>query len=72
MNTSVVNKAPMDHFKDAVDVVALSTTAATILGMLPHIASALSIIWMVIRLYEWAERRFFKRKEKQNDQQSEP
>jgi hypothetical protein len=41
-----------DHLKTAVDVGAVGTAGATLIGLLPHIASILSIIWLVIRIYE--------------------
>lgn len=65
-------KANMDHLKDVADIAALSTTAATVLGMLPHIAAVLSIVWTIIRIFEWVEKRIQKRKQKEqeNDQQS--
>lgn len=49
-----------DATKSALDWAAIGTTAATLAGWLPTIATALSIIWMLIRLYEWAEKRFGK------------
>ena len=34
------------------DVVSVTTVGATLMSWLPHIAAALSIIWMLIRIYE--------------------
>ena len=38
--------------KPLVDTLSVSTAVATLLGWLPHIAALLSIIWMVIRIWE--------------------
>lgn len=42
----------MEHAKQVGDVVSISTIAATFLGWLPHVATILSVVWMLIRIYE--------------------
>lgn len=42
----------MDHYKQAGDVLSISTVVATMGGWLPSIAAVVSIIWGVIRIYE--------------------
>lgn len=34
------------------DIASMGVVGATLLGWLPHIAAILSIIWMLIRIYE--------------------
>ena len=41
------------------DTVASVAVLATVTELLPPIAAALSIIWLVIRLYEWVRYRIF-------------
>jgi hypothetical protein len=38
--------------KAAIDVVAVTTTVSTLMGWIPALAAALSIIWTVIRIFE--------------------
>jgi len=45
--------------KNSLDWLALGTAAATLLDYLPAIAAALSIIWTLVRFYEWARVRIF-------------
>jgi hypothetical protein len=44
--------------KDLVDGAAISTAIATFVGWLPALAALLSIIWTVIRIYDWIRRRY--------------
>lgn len=37
----------------AMDVIAVANVVATIVGWLPPIAAALSIIWTSIQIYSW-------------------
>ena len=41
-----------EEAKAVVDVVAVTTTVSTLMGWLPAVAAALSIIWTVIRIVE--------------------
>ena len=41
-----------EEAKAAVDVIAVTTTVSTLMGWLPAVAAALSIIWTVIRIFE--------------------
>ncbi len=41
-----------EQLKSMVDVVSLSTVLAAIVGWLPAVAAALSIVWTVIRIWE--------------------
>jgi hypothetical protein len=41
-----------EEAKAVVDVVAVTTTVSTLMGWLPAMAAALSIIWTVIRIIE--------------------
>lgn len=50
------------HFLDGASIAAL---AAWFLGMLPHIATALTVIWMGLRVYgELVDRGFIKGRDK--------
>jgi uncharacterized protein HemY len=40
-----------DH-KTPIDLTSIGLIAMTIIGALPHVAAALSVIWSVIRIYE--------------------
>lgn len=42
----------MEQVKQATDVVAVGTVAATLFGWLPALAAGLTIIWTCIRIYE--------------------
>lgn len=41
-----------EEAKAVVDVVAVTTTVSTLMGWLPAVAAALSIVWTVIRILE--------------------
>ena len=41
-----------EEAKAVVDVVAVTTTVSTLMGWLPAVAAALSIVWTVIRIFE--------------------
>ena len=41
-----------EEAKAAVDVVAVTTTVSTLMGWLPAVAAALSIVWTVVRIFE--------------------
>ena len=42
----------LDETKDVIDVAAASTALLTLAAWLPPTASILTIIWMVLRIYE--------------------
>jgi len=41
-----------EQAKVAVDVLAVTTTVSTLMGWIPAVAAALSIVWTVIRILE--------------------
>jgi hypothetical protein len=41
-----------EEAKAAIDVIAVTTTVSTLMGWIPAVAAALSIIWTVIRIFE--------------------
>jgi TctA family transporter len=41
-----------EHTKHVLDAGAIGTTLGALLGWLPHIAAALSIVWTLIRIIE--------------------
>ena len=41
-----------EEAKAAVDALAVTTTVSTLMGWLPAVAAALSIIWTIIRIIE--------------------
>lgn len=41
-----------EEAKAAIDVVAVTTTVSTLMGWIPAVAAALSIVWTVIRILE--------------------
>lgn len=47
-----------EHTKHWIDAASILTAVGTILNWMPQIAALLSVVWMCIRLYEWAEQRF--------------
>lgn len=49
-----------EHTKHIVDTVSGVTVLGTIMKFLPAIAALLSIIWYLIRIYEWARSKFKK------------
>ena len=52
----VIENAP-EQVKVIGDIVAGSTTIATLLGYLPAIAAVVSIVYGLLRIYEWFELR---------------
>ena len=53
---SWLNKIPED-IKITGDITAGGTTLATLFGYLPAIAALVSIVYGVLRIYEWFEKR---------------
>lgn len=47
-----MNHETFDRIKSAGDIVAAGLTGSVILGLLPHVAAVLTIIWTAIRIYE--------------------
>jgi hypothetical protein len=45
--------------KNVADAAAGATAVGILLGYLTPAAAGLTVLWYLIRLYEWAERRFF-------------
>ena len=41
-----------EQIKPAIDVAAISTGFASLIGWLPAVAAALTVIWTLIRIYE--------------------
>jgi len=41
-----------EEAKVAVDALAVTTTVSTLMGWLPAVAAALSIVWTVVRIFE--------------------
>ena len=52
----IINNTP-ESVKVVGDIAAGSTTIAALLGYLPAIAAAVSIIYGLLRIYEWFELR---------------
>lgn len=52
-----------DHIKIGLDAAAYGTAYATFIGLLPSIASLLSIVWVSIQLGTWLHRTFIKGRE---------
>ena len=48
----------MDNVKPYLDVAAVANAFATVMGWLPTIAAALSIVWLGIQIYD----RFFRKR----------
>jgi hypothetical protein len=46
-----------DHVKSWLDYVSISTALTSFVGLLPAVASLMSIIWTGIRIYEWRKNR---------------
>ena len=42
-----------EHAKHAVDALAVGGTVATMIDWLPDIAAGLSVIWLLMRIYDW-------------------
>jgi hypothetical protein len=47
--------------KNAIDVAAGATALGTWLGYAPEWAAVATLLWTGIRVFEWAERRFFRK-----------
>lgn len=41
-----------DHEKHIIDALSISTMVTSLIGWLPAIAAAFSILWTIIRIYE--------------------
>lgn len=41
------------HFKLIFDIASLGNAIVTLIGLLPPIAAALSIVWTIVQLREW-------------------
>jgi hypothetical protein len=52
-----------DQLKHGLDAAAAGTAFASLTGLLPSIASLLSIVWLVIQITEWAR----KKRERKSD-----
>jgi len=48
----MVTEHTIEHLKDMGDAISIGTVIGTIIGILPAIASLLTIIWSLIRIYE--------------------
>lgn len=44
----------LEPVKPVVDTLSVTTLVGTLFGLLPHIASILTIVWMLIRIWETA------------------
>ena len=51
----------IEAVKNIGDTIAGFVTVAVLAKFIPIIAGTLSILWYLVRFYEWAERRFFKK-----------
>lgn len=50
-------------FQRMCDTISIGTLLGTLLGWLPHIATALTVVWMVIRIWETETiQKFFKKR----------
>lgn len=49
--------------KDTLDVAAGGMAFGSLFNLLPNIAAALAAIWTLIRIYEWARIRIFKKED---------
>ena len=49
-----------EQIKSFVDVTSAGVAVGTIAGWLPHLAALFTIIWTGLRIYEWAEKRWWK------------
>lgn len=41
-----------EHAKNVVDVLSAGTLVGVMVGLLPHMATVLTIVWMLLRIYE--------------------
>lgn len=48
----------VDHGKDILDAFSATVLVGTLVNILPSIASILTIIWTLIRLWEWFKGKF--------------
>jgi sorbitol-specific phosphotransferase system component IIC len=46
-----------ENVKHGLDAAAAGTAFASLTGLLPSVASLLSIIWLVIQIIEWARKK---------------
>ena len=46
-----------EHLKVSIDVSAMAVAWGSFLSYLPDVAAALSIVWTVLRLWEWLKKR---------------
>lgn len=51
-----------EHTKTAIDGVSFLAVLGTLFNWLPNIAALAALIWTCIRIYEWLENRFWKKK----------
>lgn len=49
--------------RHAADVLSATAIVTSIIGWLPPVAAVLGIIWYVLQIYGWFEKRFAKRKQ---------
>jgi hypothetical protein len=54
------NMDMQEHTKHVLDTISGVTALGTVMKFLPAIAALLSIIWYLIRIYEWARSKFKK------------
>ena len=48
----------MDHnVKIGLDVAAIANAAVVFIGWLPNIAAGLSVIWLLIQIYDWMKKK---------------
>lgn len=47
-----------DHVRHGLDAAAAGTAFATFFGWLPSIASLLSVIWLLIQIFEYARKKW--------------
>jgi hypothetical protein len=45
----------MDKTKNLADLAAFAVAAGSWLEYLPYLAAAFSVVWLLIRIYEWAK-----------------
>jgi hypothetical protein len=58
-----------EDIKAVADMGATGTAFGSVVGILPDVAAVLSIIWVLIRIFEWARVRLFKYPPSQNEVQ---
>jgi len=64
MDINKYKEKRMEHVKQVVDAVSITSIAATLFGYLPEISAGMGLIWTMIRIYETktVQRLIFKRK----------